>query len=108
IELRHIGENTLGTVVAVVAVTMAISPWISSERVGFWLTHWYPFHSKNYLHGRPSGHVILLGCGETGRMLLAELSKRDLEVVVVDDDPAVVESAEAPGMTVLRGDAADP
>jgi monovalent cation:H+ antiporter-2, CPA2 family len=107
-ELGHIGENTTGAVVAVVATTMALSPWISSERVVWKLTHWYPFQSKHSLRGRPSGHVILLGYGETGRALVAELSKREMAVVVIDDDPAVLESAEAPGMVVLRGDAADP
>lgn len=108
IELGHIGESTFDTVVAVVVITTAIAPWLSSDRTTWRLTHWYPARAKASIETSPSGHLVLLGCGETGAALLAGLRGSSTEVVVVDDDPGVVQSVAQQGVTVIRGDAANP
>src|SRR5690606_16377012 len=71
VELGHLGEATLGAVVAVVAVTTGIVPWLSSDRVTWRLTSWYPSGKRAVLDTIPSQHVLLLGCGETGSLVLA-------------------------------------
>lgn len=108
VELGHLREGTLGAVVAVVAATTAIVPWLSSNRVTWRLTRWYPSRAKASLDRAPAKHVLLLGCGETGSRVLAGLRSTSIEVVVIEGDPAVVQALARDGVSVLRGDAADP
>lgn len=108
IELGHLGETTLSIVAVVIIVTMAIAPWLSSDRVTRYLTHRYPFDDPADVEEETSGHVLLLGCGETGSVLLDALHTTSADVIVVDDDPAVVQSLRERGVSVLRGDGADP
>lgn len=107
IELGHVDEKTLGVVAAVV-VTTALVPLLSSDRSTWRLTRWYPFGGRSSLDAAPSGHVLLLGCGETGAVVLDRLRRAAVDVVVVDDDPAVVQSLRQQGVPVLRGDGANP
>lgn len=108
VELGHLGESTLGAVVAVVAVTTSIVPWLSSDRVIWRLTSLYPSRKGLSIDRPLSKHVVLLGCGETGSRVLAGLRQTATEVVVIEGDPAVVESLARQGVSVVRGDAADP
>lgn len=108
VELEQLRESTLGVVVGVVALTTALGPWLSSDRITWRLTRWYPSRGKTSLDTAPVGHVLLLGCGETGARVLAGLRAASREVVVIEGDPAVVEALAGEGVSVLRGDAADP
>jgi Kef-type K+ transport system membrane component KefB/Trk K+ transport system NAD-binding subunit len=108
VELGHLGEATLGAVVAVVAVTTSIVPWLSSDRVTWRLTRGYPFGRKVVFDKAPTDHVLLLGCGETGSRVLAALCQTSSPVVVIEGDPAVVQALAQKGVFALRGDAADP
>jgi uncharacterized protein YbjT (DUF2867 family) len=56
----------------------------------------------------PAGHVLLLGCGDNGMPLMETLLSSGHEVVVVDDDPAVVAALQEGGVRTIRGDATDP
>ncbi|MFW6066977.1 MAG: cation:proton antiporter [Myxococcota bacterium] len=107
-ELGHVGEQTLGVIAVVVVASTAVVPWISSDAVTWRLTHAYPFQGRRSLGRAPSGHVVLLGCGETGTAILKRLERASADVVVVDDDPAVVQALQERGVAVLRGDGADP
>lgn len=108
VELGHLREATLGAVVAVVAVTTAIVPWLSSDRVTWRLTRWYPSRRKASLDTASTKNVLLLGCGETGSRVLAGLRPTSSDVVVIEGDPAVVQALARDGVSVLRGDAGDP
>jgi Kef-type K+ transport system membrane component KefB len=108
IELGHVDQTMLGMVAAVVVVTTAIAPWLSSDRTTWWLTHWYPSGTPASFEKEPSDHVLLLGCGETGAALLHGLRGASAAIVVVDDDPGVVQAVQQLGVPVLRGDGADP
>lgn len=52
-----------------------------------------------------SGHAILCGYGRAGRILAQELQRSGLAFVVVDQDEAKLNDAEAQGMLVLEGNA---
>jgi Kef-type K+ transport system membrane component KefB len=108
IELGHIDPGMLGAVAAIVVVTTGVMPWLSADAMTWRLTHWYPARRLSSLPTQPTGHVLLLGCGETGAEVLSMLRGTSAEVVVVDDDPAVVRSLKKQGVTVLRGDGANP
>ncbi len=53
-------------------------------------------------------HVIVCGCGRTGRQVLIELEQSDLDFVVIDNDPERVRSIRGrhPKALVVEGDAA--
>ncbi len=53
-------------------------------------------------------HVIVCGCGRTGRQVLIELERSELNFVVVEDDPDRVRSIRGrhPDVLVIEGDAA--
>lgn len=53
-------------------------------------------------------HVIVCGCGRTGRQVLLELEQSELDVVVLEIDPDRVRSIRNrhPGVRVIEGDAA--
>jgi monovalent cation:H+ antiporter-2, CPA2 family len=103
----HIGEDVVGIIAVVAVVTMSLTPWLSSHRVILRLTHLYPFRGKAPLSRMPTGHMLLIGCGDAGRVILDQLLLRGCDVVVMDDDPAVVEALQAQGVTALRGDGSD-
>jgi monovalent cation:H+ antiporter-2, CPA2 family len=103
----HIGEDVVGIIAVVAVVTMSLTPWLSSHRVILRLTHWYPFRGKAPLSRMPTGHMLLIGCGDAGRVILDQLLLRGCDVVVMDDDPAVVEALQAQDVTALRGDGSD-
>ena len=54
------------------------------------------------------GHVVLVGYGEKGKIILEELLQRHLSVVVVDDHHSVIEELRERNVNSIYGDATDP
>lgn len=106
VDRGHVPPRLLSVVVAVVVVTMSVVRFASADRATWRLTRWYPSRRRAGPVDQRD-HVLLLGCGETGRGIL-ELLPRTTRLVVVDDDPAVVGALEREGRTALRGNGADP
>jgi trk system potassium uptake protein TrkA len=54
--------------------------------------------------------IVVAGAGNIGRHLAHDLNERSHEVVVIEQDPAVVDRAQedAPGVTFILGDACEP
>jgi Kef-type K+ transport system membrane component KefB len=105
---REVLSPSAFTVLALVtALTMLLTPLIATERVTVWLLRWHPF-TKPALGPEdiPPGGVLLLGAGSTGMPLLRTLREAGHQVIVVDDDPAVLERASTDGAIIVRGDAA--
>lgn len=96
----------LSTVAMTAAVTMMVVPWLSDDRVTWWWTHRVATRTAKHLPQSLQGHVVLLGCGESGQLVLDELLAQGRTVVVVDDDPAIVERLCASGVTAVRADGA--
>lgn len=57
--------------------------------------------------GKLSGHTIVCGYGRVGQTLTNRLLKSGCEIVVVDSNPARIVEAEAKGLRVVTGDAAE-
>lgn len=107
-ESGHIDSRLVGTVVVVVVVTISLVPLTSSDLFISRLTRLYPFRGGQALPVAPRDHVLLVGGGETGRAIAAQLKESGTTVVVIDEDPAVVERLQRGGVLALRGDGADP
>jgi Kef-type K+ transport system membrane component KefB len=98
------------TVIALVTVaTTVLTPFLATDRVALALMKIHPSRraGSGEFQAR-EGHVLLLGCGRNGMSLLEELVLGPHPVVVVDDDPALVDQLAEAGVEVLRGDISDP
>lgn len=101
-------DQSLFVVVATVTLTtMLLTPLIATDEMARRLARLRPGRSWHG-HEAPSGHVLLLGAGSTGMPLLEDLIVTGCEVVVVDDDPGVVDHLERAGIHAVRGEASDP
>lgn len=108
VQQGHLEANLLGVLALTTVLTMIATPLLASDQVTIGLLHRLATLRRPLAGERPSGHVLLLGCGERGRPLLEWLLQRGEAVVVIDDDAAVVEQLQRSGVQALHGDAADP
>jgi Trk K+ transport system NAD-binding subunit len=51
---------------------------------------------------------VLIGCGSNSRVLLDLLLLSGREVVVIDQDPRIIEAQRSRGIPAVRGDGSDP
>lgn len=100
----------LFTVIVLVTVgTMMLTPLLTTGRVTWFLMSLQPLRRQNAgERAPPTDHVLLLGCGDNGMPLMETLLSSGNEVVVVDDDPAVVDTLREGGIRTIRGDGSDP
>src|SRR5690606_37066018 len=106
-------EQTVFTVIALVTLmTMLLTPFITTERVTWWLLRMRP--SRRVPRRRwtdtetiSHDHLLILGSGSTGMPLLETILGMGHDVVVIDDDPAVVRRLREADIPCLRGDASD-
>ncbi len=106
--LGHVDEGLLSVVAAVVVITMALSPLASSDAVVHWLTRWYPRRQSPPQAPPQDDYVVMVGCGETGQLVLERLRHDNVPVVVIDEDPDVVARLSERGVRAIRGDGSDP
>lgn len=107
VERQHLPPNLLSATIMLVVFTMTLMPFLSSDAVTWRLMRWIPGQRRPANEKRPSGHVLLLGCGRHTRTILERLLQQGQQVVVVDDDAGVVETLRRNGVTAFRGDGAD-
>jgi CPA2 family monovalent cation:H+ antiporter-2 len=105
--LAQLDQGVFVVITLVTIATMILTPFLASDRVAWALVRLHPFKKNPKLTPRPEGHVLLLGCGRHGQRLLEELIVTRADVVVLDDDPALVERVREAGVIALRGDVTD-
>lgn len=97
------------TVLALVTVgTMVLTPFLASESVVRRLLRIHPAPKHGLPQERYRDHVLLLGCGSGGMPLLETLLATGEVVVVIDDDPEIVERLFQGSVPYIHGDASDP
>ena len=102
----HLSEPELGMVIVVATVTMMFVGLFSNERFVWGLVHRLPSRAPRAVDVPLNDHVIVIGCGESGRVLVDELHGK-VGLAVIDDDPSVVSELEARGIVAVRGDGSD-
>lgn len=107
IQQGHIGNNMLAVVIVVTVVTLSLTPWLANDRVTWRLMRWIPGGRSEHPVSRPENHVLILGCGRNTRELAVQLHENGQSVLVVDDDPGVIQAMQEKGIDALRGDGAD-
>jgi Kef-type K+ transport system membrane component KefB len=105
--LGHVDAGVFTIVALVTVSTMIATPFLSADRVTGTLMRFHPLRFRAPPEAPERDHVLLLGCGEHGMLVLESLLLFGHSVVVVDDDPAVVERLQDAGVPCIRGDGAD-
>ena len=89
------------------AFTMTLTPLLDNERVIRWLLR---FHPEVHRKSSPAGledHILVLGFGTGGMWVVRPLLAAGHQVLVVDDDPAIIGHLDQAGIRCLRGDGSD-
>lgn len=97
-------ETDLGILAMVTLSTMLLTPFLASSRVLELLVRLHPGTSVR-TQPRREDHIVMLGCGELGFTLIEAMHATGHEIVVVEDDPAIVARLADLQVAVLRGDA---
>lgn len=105
--LNQIGTDIFTMIALTTMVTMLLTPFLTTERVIWRLVHWHTGDRGAPQKEPPHDHVLLLGCGQSTWPLLDRLTDADLPMIVVDEDPSVLDRLHARNIPSLRGDAAD-
>jgi Kef-type K+ transport system membrane component KefB len=104
----HVTQEVFSIIALVTVVTMMLTPFLATDRVTWKLMQYHPLRQGLHVDRTIRGHVLLLGCGDNGMPLLETLVSSGHEVLVVDDDPAVIERLREGDIPAIRGDGADP
>lgn len=106
-QLGHLGEAEFTVVAIVAALTMTITPFVATDAVTWKLLHWHPSSQRRLASLALRDHVLILGFGSAGMWAVKPLIEAGHPVLVVDDDPAVLDALSQAGIPWWRGDASD-
>jgi monovalent cation:H+ antiporter-2, CPA2 family len=109
--LKLIDARVSGFVLAVIAITMALTPLLSTagRRLALRLSENKPADPE--LLARPvcgEGHAIIVGFGRVGKVVSALFHKLQVPYIATDIDPVTVSRERHEGRNVYYGNAADP
>jgi CPA2 family monovalent cation:H+ antiporter-2 len=103
----HLNESWLRVLTLTTVFTMMATPLMAADQVTIRMIHWLARRRPLPAIPTPTNHILLLGCGERGRPLLAWLLGKGEKVVVVDDDEAIIAQVQQAGAIGIQGDAAN-
>lgn len=102
-------RGLLGAIVLTTVLTMILTQLIATDRMTLRLLKLHPSRfRRDPEEAERCGHIVLLGCGANTEPLVVELIEAGLQVLVVDDDPAVDAWVHRIGGIPIRGDGVDP
>ncbi len=109
--LGLVPREVSGFVLAVVALTMALTPVlaVAGQRLAARLSA--PPEDDPHLAARPhhlEGHAIVVGHGRVGRVVCALLKEHDVPFIAADSHAPTVSRERNEGREVYYGDASDP
>jgi Kef-type K+ transport system membrane component KefB len=103
----HFGPGVFTVIALVTGATMVLTPFYATDHMTWTLLRFHPVRRATHPAQTPHGHVLLLGCGENGLPLLETLYSAGVNVVVVDDDPAIIAQLGEAEIPSIRGDGSD-
>ena len=106
--LGQIAQEVFTVLALVTILTMVLTPYLTSARAIDAVLRLHPLRRMEEPAEPEGGHVLLLGCGSGGMPLLETLMMSGVSVIVVDDDPEVVNRVRRADVRCIRGDASDP
>lgn len=105
--LGQISPAIFSLIALVAAMTMTFTPFVATDRFTTSLLHLHPLRRRMKADQQTSGHVLVLGFGAGGMWVVKPLQQAGHKLLVVDDDPVVIEQLKRMNIACLRGDGAD-
>jgi CPA2 family monovalent cation:H+ antiporter-2 len=105
--LGQIPPEIFSLIALVAVMTMTLTPFVATDRFTTFLLHLHPLRRRLKADTEISGHVLVLGFGAGGMWVVKPLRQAGHKVLVIDDDPVVIEQLKRMKISCLRGDGAD-
>jgi Kef-type K+ transport system membrane component KefB len=105
--MGHIDQEIFSIIALITVTTMILTPFIATDAMTWRLMSFHPMRRLKAADVGTEGHILLLGCGDSGMPLLETLLSSGHDVLVIDDDPAVIERLREGDVASIRGDGAD-
>ncbi len=108
ITLGEISRDVLSVIAWVAAFTMTLTPLLASDRMTRRFLRLHPCQRQTLNQVDLQEHVLLLGFGTGGMWVAKPLIAAGHSILVVDDDPVVIDHLMQAKIPCLRGDGSDP
>ena len=115
--LNHVSQSHVALTVIVAAITMTISTYIilGADKIYLRLKNKLSIFERE-IFTEPqvlakdtySDHIILIGCGRTGKRLLSLFSRKKVPYIIVDYNPDLYTQMIAEKKPIVFGDISDP
>ncbi len=107
IHLGNVAEEAFTVVALVAAITMTLTSLLATDSMTWKLLHWHPARRSPVVPMDLHNHVVILGFGSSGMWLARPFIDAGLKLIVIDDDPVVIEALRKKGLPCLRADGSD-
>jgi len=107
IHLGHAVPEAFTMVALVAALTMTVTSLTATDTVTWKLLHWHPMRRAPVEAMKMENHIVILGFGSSGMWLARPFLDAGFQIMVVDDDPSVIEELSRRDIPCLRADASD-
>jgi len=105
--LNQIKPEVFSLIALVAVMTMTLTPFVATDRFTTYLLHLHPLRRRMRADDQHKDHVLMLGFGAGGMWVVKPLQQAGHKLLVVDDDPVVIEQLQKTNIPCLRGDGAD-
>lgn len=105
--LGQITNDLFTTIALTTVITMMLTPMLTTNKVVWQLMRWHPTSRSESLDTQPSNHIVVLGAGKSAQPIIDALRNKGIDLLIIDEDPAVVDKLRTQGAVCLRGDGAD-
>jgi Kef-type K+ transport system membrane component KefB len=105
--LGYVGQGVFSAIVLVTVITMVTTPFMATGRVVWKLLRLHPSRVRERPPVAPTGHILLIGCGDSGMPLLETLHLAGYPTFVIDDDPVIIAYLKQNDVPCIQGDGSD-
>ncbi len=106
-EAGQLGDDLFAVLVIVTVVTMMVTPLWSSDRFVRWLMNYHPSPGPKTRVPDRSDHIVIIGGGTAGTLLVDKVRAAELTPVVIDNDPMVTVRFRQQDCDAIWGDGED-
>lgn len=106
--LGQLSMEVFSTIALASVITMVLTPFIANDAMTWFLLRWHPSRKSTVRQRAHENHVLVVGFGGGGMWVVKPLLAAGHKVLVIDDDPAVVQQLGIKKIACLRGDGSDP
>ncbi len=105
--LGHVTPEIFSILALVTVITMSFTPFFATDAMTERFLHLHPMYRRLGAGFMKKGHILLLGFGAGGMWVVKPLREAGHDVIVVDDDPAVIRELQHAGIPWIYGDGSD-